>query len=100
MSKRAELLGRLGKLGSEALISAANLKREVEAQGMDRLERVAKKLKLVRREEFESVQAMIKQARSAQEQILDRLARIESKLGVAPVRKSAPSRKSAVKKKN
>jgi hypothetical protein len=47
MSKRKEVLARFGKLGSEALISAVNLKREIETQSLDRLERLAKRLKLV-----------------------------------------------------
>ncbi|MBI3418524.1 MAG: hypothetical protein HY053_00110 [Proteobacteria bacterium] len=91
MDRRERILGRLGKLGSEALISAANLKREIETLGLDRLERLAKKLKLARREELESIQASLKEARAIQEQIHARLGKIELKLGItipARVRKT------------
>ncbi len=99
MSAREKLLGRLGKLGSEALISAANLKREIETQSLDRLERLAKRLKLVKREEFEALQAMLRQARENQEKILNRLTHIEAKLGIkpAPQARAEPPRR---KKKN
>ncbi|HVY12197.1 MAG TPA: accessory factor UbiK family protein [Alphaproteobacteria bacterium] len=99
MSRRDDLLGRLGKMGSEALISAANLKRELEAQGLDRLEHLAKRLKLVRREEFEALQASIKQLRTAQENLSARLDRLEGKSGQAPRRaKKIPT--AADKKRN
>jgi BMFP domain-containing protein YqiC len=78
MSKRKEVLARFGKLGSEALISAVNLKREIETQSLDRLERLAKRLKLVRREEFESLQTSLKQARAIQEKLEARIAELES----------------------
>jgi len=79
MSRRERILGKLGKLGSEALISAANLKREIEAQGLDRLESLARRLKLVKREEFESLQSAVRQIRENQEKILARLGVNESK---------------------
>jgi BMFP domain-containing protein YqiC len=100
MNPREKLLGRLGKLGSEALISAANLKREVEAQGIDKLERLAKKLKLVRRAEFESLQAMIRAARETQEEILKRLSTIESTVGIKAAPQKSKSGKAKPKKKN
>jgi BMFP domain-containing protein YqiC len=100
MPSREKLFGRLGKLGSEALISAANLKREVEAQGLDRLERLAKRLKLVRREEFESLQAMIRAARENQEKILARLSTLESTVGIKTPAQKPKSGKKPGKKKN
>jgi BMFP domain-containing protein YqiC len=77
-SRRKEVLARFGKLGSEALISAVNLKHEIETQSLDRLERLAKRLKLVRREEFESLQASLKQARAIQERLEARVKELES----------------------
>lgn len=94
MSKRARILGRIGKIGSEALISAVNLKREVESEALDRLERLAKRMKLVQREEFEALQESVKRLRAIQEELNRRLGAIESQLGVEkPVSKSAARRK-------
>jgi BMFP domain-containing protein YqiC len=95
MPKRDELLSRLGKIGSEALISAVNLKREVEGEAMDRLERLAKKLKLVRREEFEVLQESIKRVRTIQDELNTRLGAIESRLGL----NKSVGKKGAVKKR-
>ena len=100
MNPREKLLGRLGKIGSEALISAANLKREVEAQGIDKLEQLAKRLKLVRRGEFESLQAMIRALRETQEKILQRLSTIESTVGIKPAAQKSKSGRAKLKKKN
>lgn len=78
MSRRKEVLARFGKFGSEALISAVNLKQEIETQSLDRIERLAKRLKLVRREEFESMQSSLKQAHAIQERLEARIAVLES----------------------
>jgi BMFP domain-containing protein YqiC len=80
MSKRKEVLARFGKLGSDALISAVNLKREIETQSLDRFERLAKRLKLVRREEFDSLQSSLKQARVIQEKLEARVKELESQV--------------------
>lgn len=85
MTTREKLLGRLSKLGSDAFISVQSMRQELENLGTERLSKLAKRLDLVRREEFEAVQAMVKAARLSQEALSARLAAVEKKLGVKKV---------------
>jgi BMFP domain-containing protein YqiC len=89
MSRKEELLGRLGKWGSRAFVSVSALRQEMESIGLDRLERLAKRLNLVRRAEFEALQDMVRQARLRQEEIHSRLDALESFTGL---KKSLPKK--------
>jgi BMFP domain-containing protein YqiC len=71
MTKPKRILSRLGKLGSEALISANSMKAEIEAITTEKMERLARRLQLVRRDEFEALQAMVQEMRRKQEAILN-----------------------------
>ncbi len=97
MTRREKILGKLGKLGSEALVSATHLRREVEALGMDRMEHLAKRLKLVTREEFDQLRAMVKETRAIQEQLMHRLSQLDR--DSKPVKRPA-SRPRRAKRKN
>ena len=77
MKNKKRILGRLGRIGSRAFVSVAALRQEARAEASERLERLAKSLKLVRREEFELVEEMVKKARALQEEILARLTALE-----------------------
>lgn len=77
MTREKPFLGRLGKFGSKAFISLTSLKQEIESVGADRLEKLARRLHLVRRAEFQDVQAELKQIRKNQDDILIRLAAME-----------------------
>jgi BMFP domain-containing protein YqiC len=77
MSKKERILGRLGKIGSQVFVSAASMRSEIESLSIERLERLSRRLNLVRRDEFEALQAMLKEARLAQEDIRARLKKLE-----------------------
>lgn len=81
MTYKKRILGKLGWIGSRAFVSVAALRQEAQAEATARLQRLAKGLKLVRREEFELVEEMVKKARGQQEDILARLAALERASG-------------------
>jgi len=72
------------KLGENALGNILGARHDVGAQAKSGLGRVARKLDLVSREEFDAAFAMIAKARAAQEDMNERLTRIEEKLNIAP----------------
>lgn len=78
-SKKQRIFSRIGEIGSQVFTSAASMRSEIEAVTTERLERLARRLHLVRRDEFESLQAMVKEARNAQEELRARLDRFEGK---------------------
>jgi hypothetical protein len=56
---------------------------ELETRLRDQFERVLGRMNLVRREEFEAVQAMAAKARTAQEALEERVSRLEARLAAA-----------------
>jgi BMFP domain-containing protein YqiC len=82
MSQKERLLGRLGKIGSQVFISATSMRQEMEALSVEKLEQLARRLNLVRRGEFESVQAMVKEMRQVQEELRSRLLVLERAQGI------------------
>lgn len=72
MTQQKAFLGRLGKLGSQAFVSLTSMKQELEAVGAEKLERLARKLQLVRRDEFEDVQAQLRQLQKEHQNLLAR----------------------------
>ncbi len=100
MASRAEILGKLGKLGSQAFVSAATLRREVESVAADRLEKLAKNIGLVRKEEFEQLRALLVAARREQDELRGRLESVEKKLNLkSSAIKKAPLAQKAKKAK-
>jgi BMFP domain-containing protein YqiC len=77
MIKREKILGQIGKFGGKLFVSAAAMRKEVEALSTQKLEQLAKSLDLVRRSEFESVQAMVKEARATQVRLEKRINELE-----------------------
>ena len=95
---KERLLGRLGKVGSQVFTSAASIRQELEALSIERLEGLARRLNLVRRAEFESVQAMIVETRKVQEEIRARLSKLEAAQGInSSLRNKSPAKKSPAK---
>lgn len=93
MTKKERLLGSLGKIGSQVFISATSLRQEIESLSTERLERLSRRLNLVRRAEFESLQAMVKEMRAVQEEIRGRLSALERAQGINSSLTSTGSRK-------
>jgi BMFP domain-containing protein YqiC len=70
----------LARVAAGALGTLSGVKTEVEARLRDQLERVLAGMDLVSRDEFEAVKAMAAKARSEQENLINRVADLESRL--------------------
>ena len=74
----------LARVASGALGVAAGVKGEVEALLRQRFERILTDMDLVGREEFEAVKAMAAKARTEQEALAEKVARLEAGQAKAP----------------
>ncbi len=90
MQTRSRLLDEVARLANGAAGVASGMREEIEALVQQRLERALAGMELVRREEFEAVEAVAIKAREEQETLEKRVAALEKKL-------AARSRKSASK---
>jgi len=86
---RSRILDDIARLTNGAAGVASGLRDEVETLVQQRLERVLENLDLVRREEFEAVEAVAIRAREAQEALEKRVATLEKKLASAEAKKPA-----------
>jgi len=89
MQTRNRLLDDVARLANGAAGVASGLREEIEALVQQRLSRVMADMVLVRREEFEAVEAVAIKAREEQEVLEKRVAVLEKKLAARP-RKAAP----------
>jgi BMFP domain-containing protein YqiC len=84
----------LARVASGALSALTGVREEVEARLRDQFQHILDRMNLVRREEFEVVQAMAAKARAEQEQLAERLAALEARLGTEPAEpRQKPARK-------
>jgi len=72
------ILDDLAKVAAGALSGVSGVKQEVESRLRRQFERILSGMDLVKREEFEVVKAMAAKARAEQEELAERLARLES----------------------
>ncbi len=91
MQTRSRILDDIARLTNGAAGVASGMRDEVETLVQQRLERVLEGLDLVRREEFEAVEAVAIKAREEQEALEKRVAALEKKLA-ASARKKAPAK--------
>ncbi|MBK8209669.1 MAG: accessory factor UbiK family protein [Rhodospirillales bacterium] len=70
----------LAKVASGAASTLVGVKQEIEALARQQVERLVAEFDLVRRDEFEAVQAMAANARAEQERLEHRVAALEEKL--------------------
>jgi BMFP domain-containing protein YqiC len=70
----------LARVASGAVGALSGVRSDIEARLRDQLERVLAGMDLVSREEFEAVKAMAAKARGEQEELLRRIAALESQL--------------------
>lgn len=89
MQSQNRLLDDLARVASGALGVAAGMRGEVEARLREQFERMLTQMELVTREEFDVVQAMAAKARSEQELLAERVAKLEAALAA----KQSPARK-------
>jgi BMFP domain-containing protein YqiC len=80
MQKDSKLFDDFARLASGAAGSFADMKREIEAIALDKVEKLLGRMQLVRREEFEVVRLMAEQARLKQEQLEKKFAYLEKLL--------------------
>jgi BMFP domain-containing protein YqiC len=92
MQSDNRLLDDLARVASGALSALTGVREEMEARLRDQFERILDRMNLVRREEFEAVQAMAAKARAEQERLAERLAALEERLGAEPRAKAAKPR--------
>ena len=85
----------LARVASGALSALTGVREEIEARLRDQFQHILDRMNLVRREEFEAVQAMAAKAREEQERLTERLAALEVRLAAQtaePRPKSARAR--------
>ncbi|MBI5165533.1 MAG: accessory factor UbiK family protein [Magnetospirillum sp.] len=73
----------LSRVAGGAMGALSGLRNEMESLVRQQMERLTAGMDLVRREEFEVVQAMAVKARAENEALAKRIAALEAKLGVA-----------------
>jgi BMFP domain-containing protein YqiC len=83
MSKSNLLIDDLLTLGSSLFGNLFEARHELKAQARNRMDDFARRLDLVSREEFDAAFAMLAKARSAQEELRERVERIEAKLNLS-----------------
>jgi len=74
----------LARVASGALSALTGVREEVEARLRDQFQHILDRMNLVRREEFEAVQAMAAKARAEQERLSERLTALEARLQAEP----------------
>jgi len=86
MESENKLFEDFARVAGGALGSLTGLRDEVETRLKEQAERLLQRMNVVRREEFEAVQAMAAKARLAQEQIEARLAALEARVAMLEAR--------------
>ncbi len=98
MQTRNRFLDDMARVATGAVGTLTGMRGEVETRLREQFERVLDRMNLVRREEFDAVQAMAAKARSTQEALEKRVAALEARLGIALPAKPAAPRKAARRK--
>lgn len=80
MQTENRLLDDLARVATGALGALTGVRGEIETRMRDQFERILSRMNLVRREEFDAVQAMVANARAAQEALAERVAALEARL--------------------
>jgi BMFP domain-containing protein YqiC len=83
MATENRLFEDLARVASGALGTLTGIRDELETRIREQVERLLDRMNLVRREEFDAVQAMAAKARMAQEALEARVAALEARLATA-----------------
>ena len=89
MPNENRLFDDLARVATGALGALTGVRDEVETRMREQFERILARMNLVRREEFDAVQAMAAKARAEQEALAARVAELEARLGVGGPEKRA-----------
>jgi BMFP domain-containing protein YqiC len=95
MQTQNRLLDDLARVAAGAVGGLTGVRHEVETRLREQFERILGRMNLVRREEFEVVQAMAAKARAEQEALTVRLAALEARIEELGKERPAPRRKSS-----
>src|SRR5579864_9750916 len=87
MQTQNRFLDDLARVATGAMGAVSGMRGEVETRLKEQFERILGRMHLVRREEFDAVQAMAAKARATQEALEKRVAALEARLGIAPAAK-------------
>jgi len=87
MQTQNRFLDDLARVATGAMGTFTGMRGEVETRLKEQFERILGRMNLVRREEFDAVQAMAAKARMEQEALEKRVAALEARLGIAPAAK-------------
>jgi BMFP domain-containing protein YqiC len=90
MQSENRLLDDLARVASGALGALTGVRDELETRMREQFERVLGRMNLVRREEFDAVQAMAANARAAQEALEARVAALEARLAEGETKPEPP----------
>jgi BMFP domain-containing protein YqiC len=82
----------LARVANGAVGALSGVRADIEARIRDQLERVLAGMDVVSREEFEAVKAMAAKARDEQEELLRRIAALESQLADEEKTTTRPTR--------
>jgi BMFP domain-containing protein YqiC len=99
MQTQNRFLDDLTRVATGALGAMSGMRGEVETRLREQFERILGRMHLVRREEFDAVQAMAAKARSTQEALEKRIAALEARLGIAPKAKRGTRRSASAKRR-
>jgi|GEM_PF-560360 len=96
-----KLIDDLTRMATGALGSFSEVRHQVKAMVRQRVDQIIADMDMVTREEFERVEALAARARDRQEELEQRVAELEAKLGVAAPKKTkqTPKVKAAKTKK-
>lgn len=83
------ILDDLAKLATNAVGAAAAMRQEVEARFKAHIERLLVDMNLVTRDDYEAVKEMAAKARSEQETLVERVARLEAEIAALKASKTA-----------
>jgi BMFP domain-containing protein YqiC len=97
MQTENRLLEDLARVAQGAAGAFAGMREELETRLKEHAERLLSRMHLVRREEFDAVQAMTAKARRAQEMLEGRVSALEARLGRKPGKK--PARKAKARRR-
>ena len=95
MQTQNRLLDDLARVASSAMGIATGMRSEAEARLREQFEKIISQMDLVTREEHEVVQAMAQKAREDQEEMAERVEKLEARIAELEKSKSAGSGKSA-----
>jgi hypothetical protein len=101
MQTQNRFLDDFARVATGAMGAVTGMRGELEARVREQFERVLGRMNLVRRDEFDAVQAMAAKARAAQEALEKRVAALEAQLGIAApaANSAAPTRRTAPRAK-